>query len=440
MADIKISELGAVLTVGDSDVLPMTASGVTSKVSTSLLKDYVIGTTDISAIGDGTVTGAIDAINTDMPDGLDDLDDVTITTPADGEAPVYDSVSQKFKNTAIVTQDEFGDVIAPIEVSPSAHAYSVGKQLLYNNVLYTVTSPIAVSDALTEGTNITASDTVIEQVEDNTEGIEELNDAWQENGAYNIAPRTLSNTTSQGVTYTVNSENIVTATWSSTPTGNALVAYCNKETLTSHLKAGRTYKLTGCPAGGSWSAGAYKYRVYVYDVTTSTDACSDIGNGATFTPQSGHEYIIWIVIGAGAGASGSLTFKPMITTDLNATYDDYQPYAMTNRQLTEVASPKVLYNQSSILIYRQGDFVIAQFNGAKAKDIGDLNFSSIGAKPKVQVNTYQCRCDSKSTRIEIYASGIVEHVGYYETYGSSFTELKTNNSKEVYGIITYIAE
>ena len=47
MADVKISELTAALTVGDSDVIPMTASGSTVKASASLLKQYYIGTTDI---------------------------------------------------------------------------------------------------------------------------------------------------------------------------------------------------------------------------------------------------------------------------------------------------------------------------------------------------------------------------------------------------------
>lgn len=64
MADIKISELSAALTVGDSDVVPMTASGNTVKAAASTIKDYMIGTTDISGIGDGSVTGAISALAT----------------------------------------------------------------------------------------------------------------------------------------------------------------------------------------------------------------------------------------------------------------------------------------------------------------------------------------------------------------------------------------
>ena len=63
MADIKISQLGAALVVNDADVFPATASGVTEKVAASVLKEYMIGDTSISGIGDGSVTGAISAIN-----------------------------------------------------------------------------------------------------------------------------------------------------------------------------------------------------------------------------------------------------------------------------------------------------------------------------------------------------------------------------------------
>ena len=43
---------------------------------------------------------------------------------------------------------------AQIEVSPSQHAYSVGKMLVYNGILYSVTSAISVGDLLVIGTNI----------------------------------------------------------------------------------------------------------------------------------------------------------------------------------------------------------------------------------------------------------------------------------------------
>lgn len=62
MADIKISQLGAALVVNDSDVFPATASGVTEKISASLLKEYMIGNTSLAGIGDASVTGAIKAL------------------------------------------------------------------------------------------------------------------------------------------------------------------------------------------------------------------------------------------------------------------------------------------------------------------------------------------------------------------------------------------
>ena len=65
MADIKISQLGAALAVNDSDLLPIVSNGNTLKAPASLVKNYAVGNTDLSGIGDGTPTGAIAALNTD---------------------------------------------------------------------------------------------------------------------------------------------------------------------------------------------------------------------------------------------------------------------------------------------------------------------------------------------------------------------------------------
>lgn len=58
------------------------------------------------------------------------------------------------------------DIIAQVETtSTAAHSYAVGKQLIYNDTLYTVTSAITVGDTLTVGTNITASDSIVDQLD-----------------------------------------------------------------------------------------------------------------------------------------------------------------------------------------------------------------------------------------------------------------------------------
>ena len=57
--------------------------------------------------------------------------------------------------------------IASVEATITAtEAHAVGTQLIYNNTLYTVTAPIAIGDMLVEGTNITASDNITEQIAD----------------------------------------------------------------------------------------------------------------------------------------------------------------------------------------------------------------------------------------------------------------------------------
>ena len=311
MADIKISELTAALTVSDSDVLPMTASGSTVKVTTALLKEHAIGNTDISGIGDGTATGAIDSLNDE---------DTTIKA-----------------------------MIAPTETSPTANSWTTGAQFIWNDVLYDVIADITAGDALTVGTNIAPADTVVEQIEDavadiaqnasdiTTLGANKMSYAVNTMfGVHNIAPCTATGKTSNNVTFAISSD-IVTATWSNTPTGDANLSYTSVEILSPKLVAGKTYSVSGCPSGGAWEAGNKKYILSVYNTTDGTFAAIDTGDGATFTPVEGKQYNLNITIGANAGASGSLTFAPMIKLEED-TDNTRVPYAMTNRELTEAVT------------------------------------------------------------------------------------------------------
>lgn len=65
MSDVKISQLIAAQSVDDANVLPMVSGNATVKVSVSQLKEHAVGDTDISAVGDGTPTGAIATLNRD---------------------------------------------------------------------------------------------------------------------------------------------------------------------------------------------------------------------------------------------------------------------------------------------------------------------------------------------------------------------------------------
>lgn len=66
MADIKISQLGAALAINDTDVVPIVSGGNTLKATAAQLKEHAIGDTDISDLGNGTPTGAIAALNTEL--------------------------------------------------------------------------------------------------------------------------------------------------------------------------------------------------------------------------------------------------------------------------------------------------------------------------------------------------------------------------------------
>lgn len=50
--DIKISQLSGIQVVNDADVFPIVSGGVTSKVSAETVKEYTIGDTDNSELGD----------------------------------------------------------------------------------------------------------------------------------------------------------------------------------------------------------------------------------------------------------------------------------------------------------------------------------------------------------------------------------------------------
>lgn len=84
------------------------------------------------------------------------------------------------------------------------------------------------------------------------------------------------------------------------------------------FKKGITYKFVGCPKGGSVDT--------LYHIEPNGGLFFDIGNGATYTPSEDKlNTLIHFVVTKGV-VLNNLVIKPMITTDLNVTYDDYEPY------------------------------------------------------------------------------------------------------------------
>ena len=84
------------------------------------------------------------------------VDDTTAVTPAEGASW-----------TVFLAEPTSAaeDIIATVEPSVvSTHQYTAGKQLILNDILYTVTAAVNIGDTLAVGTNIVASDTIVEQL------------------------------------------------------------------------------------------------------------------------------------------------------------------------------------------------------------------------------------------------------------------------------------
>lgn len=130
----------------------------------------------------------------------------------------------------------------------------------------------------------------------------------------NLLKPTLATTTYNGITCTNNGDG--TYTLNGKATANASFALLNNFDFSGKLK------IVGCPDGGSIST-------FRFDYTNNVNkAYSDIGNGAIIEHFSKETYpnarfILFVTSGA---TLNNIVFKPMITTNLNATYDDFVPY------------------------------------------------------------------------------------------------------------------
>lgn len=151
---------------------------------------------------------------------------------------------------------------------------------------------------------------------------------WKKNGAYNLCPNNVTEQVVSGVTVTKNSD----GTLGVANTSSASILLTIASNL--FLKAG-DYRLTGIPDSSN-TEGKYQGIVKYHDGTDLDPAVRDRGSNKALTlihmPNDGY---VDVFLSISASIATNFTYKPMITTDLNATYDDYQPYAKTNIELTK---------------------------------------------------------------------------------------------------------
>lgn len=178
---------------------------------------------------------------------------------------------------------------------------------------------------------------------------EEIEQIYADNGALgakNLLRNTATSQTINGVTFTVNADGSVTANGTATATINAFWLYQGD----FNLEPNKEYILSGCPSGGS----SITYLLTISTWKSGGTYANDTGNGVTIN-GSDYQYKqspslrsgIYIVNGT---TVNNITFYPMLRLASDPD-DTYQPYAMTNRELTEekinIADLKTVVSASS---------------------------------------------------------------------------------------------
>ena len=142
------------------------------------------------------------------------------------------------------------------------------------------------------------------------------------NATRNLLNPTLQTTTQNGVTCTNNGDG--TYTLNGTASDDTYFYLSGIITNKNIINKCEGSKLVGAPSGSSESFFLYAQ----FDRGQSTQRLyPDIGKGAKLNNIKGCETLEIIIYVKSGKTVSNLTFKPMITTDLSATYDDFVPYS-----------------------------------------------------------------------------------------------------------------
>ena len=181
-----------------------------------------------------------------------------------------------------------------------------------------------------------------------------------ENGAKNLIPYPHSGKTETkaGITFTENADGSVTVNGTATEISRHLIS-------SQQFEVGKKYILSGCPNGGGHGSNG-TYTLYTQSINNYDD-----GESVEFEWNAS---ITGITIAVFAGVTvNNLTFYPMLrlASDTDSTY---QPYALTNQELTNA---KYLASSANTILGAKNFFVYPYrettktTNGITFTDLGD---------------------------------------------------------------------
>lgn len=246
-------------------------------------------------------------------------------------------------------QHALNTTIAPVEtdLTSASKTYAVGQKFIYDGVLYQAKTAIAQGAALVLNTNYEAADDVSSEIQTLTN---EASAIVNKLGAKNVMPVTMGvikrcNTagtwndnvyTHRGITYTIYTDVFGNVTkinangTSNEASAHLFFADGYKKPSQLGLELNVEYALNGCPDGGD----AYGYSVS-YDSGGAWSYPSDFGEATTFTFESdSNTYRPMIKVRNSGTVINNKDFYPMLRPASIAN-DEYAPYAMTNRELSE---------------------------------------------------------------------------------------------------------
>lgn len=225
----------------------------------------------------------------------------------------------------------------------------------------------------------------------------------------NLLNATLQTTTKNGVTCTNNGD----GTYTLNGTATVIVAFDIAQDVFCS-----SFRLIGCPVGGIHDT-SYELQARTNNLIYGYDT----GDGKNI--KADEKFFIRIRINAGT-VCNNLLFKPMITTDLTATYDDFEPYVggipspnpSYPQEIKSVVNPTVkvcgknLWNEQWIngTLNSSGGFV------SDPKRITSKDF--IDVSPKTQY--YSTAVENSIYYIHAYTKD-EKHIGYISSNGRAFT-------------------
>lgn len=183
-----------------------------------------------------------------------------------------------------------------------------------------------------------------------------------------------SNVEFRGITFSVNSKD-KSITANGTATSNVYFRIASSFTVP---KTG-TYKLLGTPPDATG-----RRELYVFPESTGVAVIADLdGNGATGELTAGVLYAASIYIANGVTLSDKV-YKPMLTTELNATYNDYESYYLPvkDAMLTcdanaALGAHQLLYRRSNLAQTVAGLVVTPNSDGSFSVGAGTATSSGV---------------------------------------------------------------